>query len=105
MSIADGQRTLSELLAQSPVEIGDQVFGALQSHRDANYAVAQANSSTPLGPHRTVGCRRRVGDKGFGITQVVGDVDQLQLVQYLESALLGGAVRDVEFEGDYRAAA
>src|SRR3984957_13209427 len=87
MPIADGQETLSRLLAQGPVDVGDEVFGPLQPHRDANYPVAQPNSDTSFGSHRTMGCRRRMGDKGFGVTQVIGDVDQLQFVQYFESPL------------------
>ena len=46
-----------------------------------------------------------MGDKGFRVAQVVGDVDQLQFVQHLKSPLLGRAVRHVEFEGDDGAAA
>src|SRR5271155_1959167 len=105
MQIADGQETLSGLLAQGPVDVGNQVIGALQSHRDANYPVAQPNSRTSFGSHRTMGCRRRMGDKGFRVAQVVGDVDQLQFVQYLKSPPLGCAVRDVELEGDHGATA
>lgn len=43
--------------------------------------------------------------KGFGVTEVVGDVDQLQLVQQLEGALLGGALVGVELKGQHRSAA
>ncbi|PRC61609.1 hypothetical protein C6A85_07655, partial [Mycobacterium sp. ITM-2017-0098] len=38
--------------------------------------------------HRAMGGGGRMGDQRLGVAQVVGDVDDLQLVQHLERAFL-----------------
>jgi NADH dehydrogenase len=45
-----------------------------------------------------------VSDERFGVAEVVGDVDQPQFVQHLESPFLSGAFGAVEREGDHRPA-
>ena len=61
--------------------------------------------SSTLRPHRPVSRRRRVCDKRFGVTEVIRDVDQPQLVQHLEGTLLGGAGGGVQLERENRPAA
>ena len=85
---------------QRLVDVGDQVVGAFQPDRDADHAVAEPDRGAALRAHRPVSRGGRVGDQRFGVAEVVGDVDQPQLVQQLEGPFLGGALRRVELEGD-----
>src|SRR5581483_7925459 len=85
--------------AQCLIEISYQIVGAFQTHRYPDYPVAQADSRAAFGAHGPVGCGRWMCDKRFRVAQVVGDADELQLVQHLESALLGRSLGNVEFKG------
>ena len=99
-----GGRT-ARRLAQGLIDVGDQIVGAFQPDRDADHAVAEPDRGAALRAHRPVSRRRRMGDKRFGVAEVVGDVDQPQLVEHFEGPLLRGALRAVELEGDNRSAA
>jgi len=92
-------------LTQRPVQVGEQILGAFQSDRDADHGVAQADSGPSFGAHRTVRGGRRVGDQRLGVAEVVGDVDDTQLVEYLEGALFTLTLRRLELEGHDGAAA
>ena len=80
-------------LAQGLVDIGDQIVGAFQPDRDADHAVTEPDRGAALRAHRPVSRRRRMRDKRFGVAEVVGNVDQPQLVEHLEGPFLGGAFR------------
>ena len=87
-------------LAQRTVQIGDDVLDTLQAYRDPHHAVAQTDGGPALRTHRAVGGGGRVGDQRLGIAEVVGDVDQGQLVENLEGPLFAAALRCLKLEGD-----
>ena len=76
-------------LAQRLVEIADEILGSLQPHRDSHHPVTEPDRGATLRTHRPVRGGGRMRDQRLGVAEVVGDVDDPQLVEHLERSLLG----------------
>ena len=69
---------------QGLAEIGDQVVAILQAHRQAHEPFGNSHLGLLLGREALMGCRVRMTDQTLRISEIVGDVDQLEPVKGLE---------------------